>query len=56
MDGTRWGEPISFQAVEDRILTETPSSTIVESMLLAVNHTNIWKGTLEGIQYYIRLL
>ena len=38
---------MACQAVEDRMLTEAPSSMIVQSTLLAVTHTTIWKGTLE---------
>ena len=56
VDGTSWGQPKSFQVIEDRILTESPSSTIVQSMLLTVTHTNIWKGIVEWIRDYVRLL
>ena len=48
--GTSLGEPISFQAFEDIILTESPSSTIVQSMILAVTHTYFLKGTVDWRQ------
>ena len=35
------------QAVEDRMLTKAPSSTIVQSIILAVTHIDIWKATLN---------
>ena len=44
---------MAFQVVEDRILTEAPSSMIVRSILLAITHIDIWKGTLEWRQFLL---
>ena len=54
--GTIAGEPMGCQAVEDRMLREAPSSTIVQSILLVVIHMDIWKETLQWRQESVRLL
>ena len=56
MGDTIWGESIYFQVVDDRILIEAPSSTMLWCMFLTVTHTYIWKGTLEWRWDFVKLL
>ena len=46
--GTSLGGAKAFQEVEDKILTEAPSSTCVWCMSLPPSLTMIWKGMEEG--------
>ena len=48
ISGRSDGEPSAFQAVEERILMEAPSSIIVPAMIILYNCTMILNGTLDG--------
>lgn len=43
--GISSGEPSAFHAVEERILTDAPSSIIVSNTIILQTCTMIWKGT-----------